>query len=220
MTITDGLNLRSEPVVRDDTLLAVLSNRARLRILDGPDLDGGYWWYRVSTSISGEHREGWVASADVDDASWIGPAPEACMDFALPEAAISVQTLTDLQAGVLGTWAGCVTTPWVPPYWVTLTFRDDGTYSGVAMVGPTGERQPALYHGSDTDSPEKRYAINDLQDSLNGVGQIDIVFDMGSVNRGDLRNIRLMGDDLAFEFFHRSVYGPIAFELYRIEVPD
>ncbi|HEX5588881.1 MAG TPA: hypothetical protein VFX65_01140 [Candidatus Limnocylindrales bacterium] len=205
--------------MRDDTLLAVLANRAAIRIIEGPEFAGGYWWYRVSTTIQGQHREGWVASADIDGAPWIGPAPEACMDFGLPEGAISVATLPELQSGLLGTWAGCVRTEWVPAYWVTLTFRDDGTYSGIAMVGPTGERQPAFYHGSDADSPNKRYAINDLQDSLKGVGQIDIVFDTGSVNRGDLRNIRLMGDVLAFEFFHQGVYGPIAFELYRILVP-
>ena len=220
ITVTSGLNLRSRPVVRDDTLVAVLANGARLRIVEGPIFDAGYWWYRVSTSIRGHAGEGWVASADLDGSPWIGPARDACLDFDLPVAAISIETLAQLQVGFRGTWAGCVTTPWVPPYWVTLTFREDGTYSGVAQIGPTGERQPAFYHGSDADSATKRYALNDLQDSRLGVGQIDIFHSADSVSRGDLRTIRLMGDRLSFEFFHRGIYGPIAFQLYRINAPD
>lgn len=219
MTVTDSLNLRSRPVVRADTLEAVLANGTRLQIVEGPIFDAGYWWYHVSASISGQARDGWVASADLDGSPWIGPARDACLDFDLSEAAISIETLAQLQEGFRGTWVGCVTTPWVPPYWVTLTFREDGTYSGVAQIGPTGERQPAFYHGSDAESATKRYALNDLQDSLMGVGQIDIFHSEDSVSRGDLRNIQLMDDRLAFEFFHRGVYGPIAFELYRIKLP-
>jgi hypothetical protein len=35
------------------------------------------------------------------------------------------------------------------------------------------------------------------------------------VVRDKLRNIRLMGDQLRFEFFHFGVYGPLTFELNR-----
>jgi hypothetical protein len=145
------------------------------------------------------------------------PAEEACVGFAFADAPITVSTLAELEQGMLGTWAGCVSTPWVEPYWVTITFRDDGTYSGRAMAGSV---QPAFYYGTDDDSPDKLYALNDLQDSLKGIGQIDIVFFPGSTNRGDLRNISLMGDQLEFEFFHRSEYGPLTYQLYRQGVAD
>lgn len=64
--------------------------------------------------------------------------------------------------------------------------------------------------------PPKRYAINDLQASLKGLGQIDVAFQPGETdgaNRDELRNIRLMGDLLEFELFHQSAYGPVTFQL-------
>ena len=73
----------------------------------------------------------------------------------------------------MGTWVGCLTTPWVPRYWVTITFRADGTYSGFAEEAAD---EPAFYYGTDEDMSEKRYELNDLEDDLEGVGQIDIVF--------------------------------------------
>lgn len=115
---------------------------------------------------------------------------------------------------MVGTWAGCLTTPWVPRYWVTITFRADGTYTGVAEE--TAEGYPAFYYGTDDDAPEKVYELNDLQDDLEGIGQIDIFFFVGSVNRGELRNIRLTGNELEFEFFHRGEYGPLLYQLYRV----
>ena len=111
-----------------------------------------------------------------------------------------------------------MTTPWVSPYSVTITFRAEGTYSGVA--GKDSDGQPAFYHGSDDDSAEKRYELNDLHDDLEGVGQIDIWFGPKNTNRGDLRNIRLMGNALEFEFFHRGEYGPVTFQLYRVGESD
>jgi hypothetical protein len=105
----------------------------------------------------------------------------------------------------------------VAPYWVRITFREDGTYSGVAEAAAG---QPAFYYGTDEDSAEKRYELNDLQDDLEGIGQIDIVFWEGNTNRGDLRNISLMGDLLEFEFFHRGAYGPLTYQLYLVAASE
>jgi hypothetical protein len=141
--------------------------------------------------------------------------PERCRDFAFPESAITISTLAELEAGIVGSWEGCVTTPWVATYFVTMTFRDDGTYSAASTEVLDAQRMIAMYYGTDDDSTSKRYAINDLQASRKGVGQIDVFFGPGNVSRGDLRNIRLMGDALEFEFFHRSQYGPLTFRLMR-----
>lgn len=195
---------------------SILPEGTRLRLVEGPTFGSGYWWYRVtdiSVPLDGDIHEGWVASADLDGTPWIGPSPEACDDFDFPAAEITVTSLAELQDGIHATWAGCVTTPWVPAYWVTITFGEDGTYTGHAL-DPTG--LPAFYYGTDDDLSEKRYELNDLQDSLKGIGQIDIVFWEGNINRGDLRNVTLMGDQLAFEFFHRGEYGPLTYRLYRI----
>jgi hypothetical protein len=219
VTVTDGLRVRSQPTVGDESIIyrPLLPRGTRLRLVEGPVSGSGYWWYRVtdiSISLSGDIGEGWVASADLDGTPWIGPSPDACEDFPFPTAEITIGTLAELQEGMLGTWSGCVTTPWVAPYWVSITFREDGTYSGTALV--QSDAQPAFYYGTDADSPAKVYALNDLQDSLKGLGQIDIVFSVDSVNRGDLRNIMLMGDQLEFEFFHRGQYGPLTYRLHRI----
>jgi hypothetical protein len=141
--------------------------------------------------------------------------PEACKGFDFSRDAISVSAYEELTAGVVGTWRGCVTTPWTPMYEVTVTFRDDGTYSAVTTEELDGQHMIALYYGTDDDSPLKKYAINDFQDSRLGVGQIDIFFGT-DVNRDELRNIRLMGDKLEFEVFHQLQYGPITFQLTRV----
>ncbi len=141
--------------------------------------------------------------------------PEACKDFAFERRAVSVDTFDELTAGVVGTWRGCVTTPWMPMYQVTVTLRADGTYSAHTSEVLDGNRMIAMYYGIDDDLPTKVYAVRDLQDSRLGVGQIDIAFDTGPAIRDSLRNVRLMGDKLEFEVFHFEQYGPITFQLYR-----
>lgn len=115
---------------------------------------------------------------------------------------------------MVGTWVGCVTTPWTNPYWITVSFRPDGTYSAQAHENRDDLASSAFYYGSDADSPLKVYELNDLQADLEAVGQIDILFDVGTVTRDELRNIRLMDDQLEFEFFHFG-YGPLTYQLWR-----
>ena len=70
--------------------------------------------------------------------------PGTCDTHVFAPGDVTVDTLPELQEGILGTWEGCVITPWVRPYWVTLTFRSDGTYSSRAEEGsPDGN--PAMY---------------------------------------------------------------------------
>ena len=141
--------------------------------------------------------------------------PELCQDFTLPEAPVSVTSLAELSAGIVGTWTGCVTTPWTPPYFVTVSFHSDGTYGATSSEVLDGVPMNAMYYGIETASPAKRYELDDLQDDREGVGWIDIDFGAGSVDRDDLRDVRLMGDQLEFEFVHRGIYGPLIFQLYR-----
>jgi hypothetical protein len=116
---------------------------------------------------------------------------------------------------MVGSWHGCVDTPWVPTYWVDLKFRADGTYSSVGSEVLDGSRQPAMYYGTDADDPDKVWRIDDLQASGLGVGIIDIVFGGDSVNRDPISGIRLMGDQLQFELMHHAMYGPLVFQLVR-----
>jgi hypothetical protein len=141
--------------------------------------------------------------------------PEKCLGYAFATSEITASSLGGLADGIVGTWQGCVTTPWVPVYWVTMTFRADGTYSASASEILDEERTVAMYYGIDDDSPLKTYSLDDLQANGKGRGTIDIDFGQGSVNRDDLRNVALMGDELQFEFWHRATYGPLTFQLKR-----
>jgi hypothetical protein len=145
--------------------------------------------------------------------------PEACKDFEFVPGEITAASYQDLASGVVGTWEGCVGTPWTPLYAVSVTLREDGTYSAKSDEVLDGNRMIAMYYGMDEKSPLKTYAITDLQASRLGIGQIDVVFDVGSVTRDELRNVRLMGDKLEFEVFHLGQYGPITFQLNRVASP-
>ena len=218
VTITDRLRLRSRPEVSAAaTELGSLPTGTTFHVVEGPVLGSGYWWYHVADlPASVGAQQGWIAAADLDGTPWIAAAPSSsCADAGFDVSAPTATSLADLQAGVTGTWVGCVITPWVSPYEVTIAFRADGTYSSTALTKPDGIAEPALYDGLDGDAPGKTYALKDLLDDSTGVGQIDVVFDTGSVVRGDLRNVRLMGDRLEFEFFHRGTYGPLVYQLTR-----
>jgi len=143
--------------------------------------------------------------------------PEACKDFEFARGEITATSHEELAAGVVGKWEGCVGTPWTPLYSVSVTLREDGTYTAKSDEVLDGNRMIAMYYGMDEDSPLKMYSITDFQASGLGIGQIDVVFDVGSVTRDELRNVRLMGNKLEFEMFHLGQYGPITFRLNRVD---
>jgi hypothetical protein len=93
----------------------------------------------------------------------------------------------------------------------------DGTYSAASTEVLDGTDMTAMYWGIDDDDPAKLYAINDFQESLLGLGQLNITAGLAPEPgvRGSLRNVRLMGDQLEFELFHMDEYGPVTFQLYR-----
>lgn len=124
--------------------------------------------------------------------------------------------LARLRQGVLGTWKGTVTTPWQPPYAVTITFEADGHYSAHCVQLDVSCR--AFYWGSDLDTPEKRYDIQDVRADGKGTAEILIWFDPGNVNHGQLRSIDLSadGNTLTFEAWKDS-YGPLKFALTRAQ---
>src|SRR5262249_15221344 len=147
----------------------------------------------------------------------IGGGRGASPDSSFPTGPITASTLDEFNAGMVGTWQGCVTTPtgWVPKYWVTMTFRSDGTYSARSDEVLDGQHMIAMYYGTDEDSPDKVWHLVDVHADGTASGTIDIVFDVGSVNRDDIRQIRLMGDKLQFEYWHFNTYGPVIFQLKR-----
>jgi hypothetical protein len=145
--------------------------------------------------------------------------PEACEGFEFVRDDITATSYEELRVGILDAWHGCVSTPWTPMYEVFITFNADGTYSAHTGEELDGVRMIALYYGTDDDSPLKKYAITDLQDSGLGIGEIDIFIFGKNTVRDSLRNVRLMGDKLEFEMFHQDRYGPLTFRLSRIVGP-
>jgi hypothetical protein len=143
--------------------------------------------------------------------------PEACRNFNFSDSAVSVSSYEELKNGVVGTWQGCVTTPWIPKYFVTVTFRSDGTYSATSDEVLDFVPMTAMYYGSNLDNPNKTYAVKNLNGDMTGDGEINITWDATSsqTSRGGLRNVKLMGSKLSFEFFHFNQYGPVTFQLYR-----
>ena len=130
------------------------------------------------------------------------------------ECGCGTDALMRVKNGVIGTWDGTATTPWLPPYQVTFSFDSYSHYSGRSLDAGA----VALYYGIDDDSPLKRYAINDIQANGDATGTIDIVFDASSVNRDNLQSIQLSSDlnQLKFFFMHSGEYGPLQYDLHRV----
>ncbi len=92
VTVSDGLRVRSEPRVSDDSIMydPLLPLGTELVVLDGPVSGSGYAWYKISpvsfAALSGP-GSGWVASAGKDGEKWIAAATGPTADLAVAMAA-------------------------------------------------------------------------------------------------------------------------------------
>lgn len=77
--VTDGLRVRTEPRVADDSrkLEPLLPRRTQVYVVDGPTRASGYDWYLVRP-LADSFPSGWVAAADHDGTPWLGSAPIDC----------------------------------------------------------------------------------------------------------------------------------------------
>lgn len=223
-TVKGDLGLRSAPEVSESSIIHTprLPKGTQMELRSGPVAGSGYWWYRVrlrGTELDGGVVSGWIAAANKEGSEpWIAPAEQSCRDMPFPDGKDAVTSLEELRSGMQMTWAGCVTTPWDEPYPVTVTFRADNTYSARRLSdGPWAmpNGHSAFRNGVDTDSPLKIYTVDGMA-SGGGFGQLAIVFDHGGPAPGSLRNIRLMDDQLAFDYYYKHTAGPIEFRLYRV----
>jgi hypothetical protein len=130
------------------------------------------------------------------------------------ECGCGTEALLRVKTGVIGTWTGTATTPWLSPYHVTFTFDSYNHYSSKAL---DGGGTPALYYGTDNDSPNKRYDITDIQANGDATGTIDICFDVGGCNRNKLQAIQLSADLSRLKFYitYQDQYGPLEYDLTR-----
>lgn len=119
--------------------------------------------------------------------------------------------LAALRQNILGTWIGTMKTPWsgTADCKVFFTFNGD-TYSARSIDGTC----TALYYGSDDDSPEKTYFLDDITAAGEGQGDITIWFGPGNTNQGVIRRIALGGNGLTFQIF-KGDYGPFEYSMFR-----
>jgi hypothetical protein len=125
------------------------------------------------------------------------------------------QQLERLRRGIVGTWSGVQTNPWFPSCPTTFVFEASGHYSAHSP----GDSCIVLYYGSNDDSPEKTYLLDDVLADGDGHGTIVFWFGAGDANMGEIRHLSLSADEneLSFEVWNGQ-YGPIVFTLKRVSL--
>lgn len=116
---------------------------------------------------------------------------------------------------IQGTWVGVMSTPtWGgPDCKVTFTFYAS-TYSARGLDGSC----VALYYGSDDDSPEKKYRLDDITAITEAQGDITVWFGPGNTNPGIIQHVWISGNQLTFEVY-KTGYGPLVYSLARVANP-
>ncbi|GIV90671.1 MAG: ligand-binding protein SH3 [Chloroflexus sp.] len=61
VNIAEGLNLRSEPSARSDTIMTVVPNGVVVRKLEGPVIADNIPWLKVRVELNGQSIEGWMS---------------------------------------------------------------------------------------------------------------------------------------------------------------
>jgi hypothetical protein len=123
------------------------------------------------------------------------------------------QQLERLRRGIVGTWVGRQTNPWNSGCPTTITFEASGHYSAHSP----GDSCVVFYYGSNADTPEKTYLLDNVLPTVEGEGEIVFWFAGGNTNPGEIRHLTLSDDesDLRFEAW-KTGYGPLVFSLTRL----
>lgn len=129
---------------------------------------------------------------------------------------------------LVGDWHGFVTTPWVDPYQVALSFGESGSYSArceansdFGTTGSGGGCCRAFYYGSDRDSSLKQWSLTAVNADNSIEGNIDIAFCYDECYlpgwQGKLRRVQYdqSGNRIRFQFWRDDGYGPLEFDLER-----
>lgn len=198
----------SDSIVLDDQPLTQKTVAYAAKALQTVSMEDGLHTLTVSCSVG-------AGISDTTKLRILDRQPKKCADYGFTDTPVTASSLENLQQGIIGNWKGCVSTPWVPAYFVTMSFKSDGTYSAVSDESLDGMDMNAMYYGTQRDDAKKKYWIQDFNASKAGTGEIDVLFDVGSINRGTLRNVKLMGNKLSFDFYHRNQYGPVTFQLTK-----
>jgi hypothetical protein len=201
-TVTDNITLDDDSLTQTSKSIAAVASQD-LSLIDGKHS------ITVSCKVGNNNSTASQTVIIMDN------QPKKCKDFSFSEAATTATTPEEMQNGMVGTWQGCVTTPWVPKYFVTITFRNNGNYSAKSGEQLDFRDMNAMYYGTEDDNASKKFSINNVQSGV-GSGNIVIWFgNSGTTTNDDLKNVKLMGNKLSFEILHLKQYGPLTFQLNR-----
>jgi hypothetical protein len=201
-TVTDSITLDDDNLSQTSKSISAVADQ-ELSLVDGKHV------------ITAKCTAGTTNKSDTANMVIMDNQPKKCQDFNFSDGATTASSVPSLQSGMVGTWQGCVTTPWVPKYFVNMTFRSDGTYSAVSGEQLDFRDMNALYYGTEDDNAAKKYGINTFQSGV-GTGNIVIWFgDSKTTTDDQLKNIKLMGSKLSFEMLHLNQYGPLTFQLNK-----
>jgi hypothetical protein len=103
--------------------------------------------------------------------------------------------------------------PWNAGCATKIVFEANGHYSAHSP----GDECVVFYYGSNDDTPEKTYLLNDVLPTAEGRGEIVFWFHAQNTNAGELRHLVLSEDEnqLRFEAW-KGTYGPLTFVLTRV----
>jgi hypothetical protein len=201
-TVTDNITLDDDNLTKTSSSIAAVASQD-LSLIDGKHV------------ISASCDAGNLTQKASQTVVIMDNQPKKCKGFSFSESATTAVTTDDLQNGMVGTWTGCVTTPWVPKYFVTITFRSDGSYSARSGEQLDFRDMNAMYYGTEDDNASKKFSISSVQSGI-GTGHIVIWFgNSHTTTNDDLKNVKLMGNKLSFDMMHFDIYGPLTFQLNR-----
>jgi hypothetical protein len=121
--------------------------------------------------------------------------------------------LARLRRGIVGTWSGRQTNSWDAGCDAKITFEANGHYSAHSP----NDSCVVFSFGSNADTAEKKYLLNDVLPTAEGKGEIAFWFAPGNTNAGEIRHLVLSDDEnqLSFEAW-KGQYGPFVFSLSRV----
>lgn len=171
---------------------------------------------RSASSTSMESSDGVaLASCSSPPAAWQPPTlPTGTLD-ALRDHIAQVRT------EMVGSWRGIVTTPWVPPYGVELSFEADGHYSSRCLES-SNTTCVAFYYGTDTDSTLKQVRLEDSTVFGKVSGEIDVAFSVDGTDfylpgwQGRIKDLEVDASGQRMRFDFSTGEGSwISFDLWR-----
>jgi len=173
---------------------------------------------QILTAIDGDHAVSVVCGDYMNSFAFrvADRQPEMCRDSTFEKTEVTASSVEEINNIVIGAWEGCVKTPWVPVYFVTIEFRRDGTYSANSNEVLDGVKMNAMYYGTEEDNSDKKYLIDSVDSAGIARGDLVIYFaESATKTTGRLEKVRVIGNKLSFEYYHRGTYGPLTFELYK-----